>query len=167
MRMKRTLFFLLCSLMLLGSLPAVAEEVVTPEEIIEKVREAAAYLAEQGEDGLASFMETEGPWVWKDTFVFVYSCEQNIMAAHPDTSLVGYELTAFVDTRGVYFSMELCEAAHQPNGGWGEYWWPKLGSDVPERKISYMLTVPGQPYEVGAGIFNPEMTLEELNRLLE
>ena len=43
----------------------------------------------------------------------------------------------------------------------------KLGSDAPVRKISYMLKVPGQPYEVGAGIYDETKSLEELNGMIK
>ena len=35
------------------------------------------------------------------------------------------------------------------------------------RKVSYMLSVEGQPYEVGAGVYNDTATVEDLNALLK
>ena len=34
------------------------------------------------------------------------------------------------------------------------------------RKVSYMLSVKGQPYQVGAGVYNDQLTVAELNTLL-
>jgi len=35
------------------------------------------------------------------------------------------------------------------------------------RKVSYMLSVKGQPYEVGAGVYNDTLTVKDLNALLK
>ena len=35
------------------------------------------------------------------------------------------------------------------------------------RKVSYMLSVKGQPYEVGAGVYNDTATVKDLNALLK
>ena len=37
--------------------------------------------------------------------------------------------------------------------------------DVPLRKISYVMSVAGQPYQLGAGIYDETVTLEELAAL--
>jgi hypothetical protein len=34
------------------------------------------------------------------------------------------------------------------------------------RKVTYMFTVEGQPYQVGAGIYNDPMTLADLDALV-
>ncbi len=34
------------------------------------------------------------------------------------------------------------------------------------RKVTYMLNVKGQPYQVGAGVYNDTATVKELNTLL-
>ena len=44
---------------------------VTPEEVIAKVREAAAQLGKEGQAGLAAFEAEGSPFIWKDTYVFV------------------------------------------------------------------------------------------------
>ena len=51
---------------------AAAGEAATPQDVIAKVKEAAAYLAKTGKSGLKTFDSTESPYVWKDTYVFVY-----------------------------------------------------------------------------------------------
>jgi hypothetical protein len=35
------------------------------------------------------------------------------------------------------------------------------------RKVTYMLSVKGQPYEVGAGVYDDTATVEELDALLK
>jgi cytochrome c len=144
-----------------------AEESATPEEVIAKVRAAAEFLSKAGEAGLAQFNDPKGQWVWKDTYVFVFNCGKEELVAHVSRNLVGVKLLNFLDKNGRYLGFDLCAEAMNPKGGWTEYWWPKAGTNVPERKISYVIKVPGQPYEVSAGIYNPSMTIEKLNGLIK
>ena len=55
----------------------------TPEEVVAKVREAARYLAETGEKGLARFKGKGSEYVWKDTYVFVSDCDKRTIELAP------------------------------------------------------------------------------------
>ncbi len=144
-----------------------AEESAMPEEVVAKVKSAAEFLSRAGEEGLVQFNDPKGSWVWKDTYVFVMNCGKEDMTAHVNSKLIGVKLVNFIDKNGRYLCYDLCAEALNPKGGWTEYWWPKAGTTVPERKISYILKVPGQPYEVSAGIYNPKMTLKQLNNMIK
>jgi len=137
-----------------------------PEEVVDKVRQAARYLAEAGGEGLARFRGAGSDFVWKDTYVFVSDCDKRTTVAHPtmperdgkpiaDGPIYG-EVTAArrADAQ--------CEAARKPGGGWFEYPFPKPGERQPSRKVTYMLAVPGIPYVVGAGVYDNTVTLGEL-----
>ena len=63
--------------------PVLAEDSVTPEEIISKVRAAAVYLSREKADGLVNFNRASSEYVWKDSYVFVYNCDGDVVAAHP------------------------------------------------------------------------------------
>lgn len=159
--------------------PAAAQEPATPDEVVVKVREAAAYLEREGKTGLATFDQAESPFVWKDTYVFVLDCAVDKNVAHPEPTSRGIALSSLRDKTGKAFAPLMCAAATQPDGGWVEYMWPKpvaaaggKSGDLtyaaePSRKVTYMLSVPDQPYQVGAGIYNETLTVEELNRLVE
>lgn len=41
--------------------------------------------------------------------------------------------------------------------------WPRKKGEQPSRKIAFIIQVPGQPYQVAAGIYNDTITLDELN----
>jgi cytochrome c len=159
--MKLSILSVICFLMV-GNM-GYAEESATPDEVVAKVRAAAEYLSKTGEAGLVQFNDPKGPCVWKDTYVFVYNCAKEEIAAHVNNKLINFKLADLIDKNGRYLGYDLCIEAVKPKGGWTEYWWPKAGSSVPERKISYIFKVPGQPYEVGAGIYNPSLTLDQLN----
>lgn len=52
----------------------VAGDAATPQEVIAKVKEAAAYLQKNGKAGLKAFDSADSTFVFKDTYVFVYDC---------------------------------------------------------------------------------------------
>lgn len=155
---------------------AAADDEVTPQEVLAKVREAAAYLEKSGAAGLATFDRAQSDFVWKDTYVFVFDCAADVIVAHPVTSK-GLTISTLKDVNGRPFGTELCKAAEQAGGGWTEYAWPKpvkaadgrqLGyAAAPSRKVSYILAVPGQPYQVGAGDYDDTLTLDQLGALLK
>ena len=166
----RSLSYKMSVVPILLSLAAVSQawagEAASPEEIVVKVKEAANSLSGSGKEGLAEFKKKEGPWVWKDTYVFVYNCEAGVMSAHPiKPALVGKEILALKDTKGNLFFSELCTAANKPNGGWVEYWWPKPGAEEGSRKITYTIGVANTPYQVGAGVYDESVSISELEKV--
>src|SRR5437667_10636163 len=57
---------------------AVGQDKATAQEVIAKVREAASTLSKTGD--LAQFNQKQGPWVWKDTYIFVEDCDKKVLA---------------------------------------------------------------------------------------
>jgi len=155
-----------------------AEEAATPQEVIAKVKEAAAYLEKNGKSGLKTFDSMDSPFVWKDTYVFVYDCTAGLAAvAHPVPAIKESKIATDKDATGRVTGLELCEAAARPEGGWVEYmWWKPVKAERTKhlyyakkiaRKVAYMLSVKGQPYEVGAGVYNDTLTVKDLNAMLK
>ena len=169
MKNKKMLVILILMSVSLIAVPLLAQEKATPEDVYEKVMEAAAYLVEKGDAALPEFNETDGPWVFMDTYIFVYDCDKGICAAIPSTiNIVGKKIEDIKDINGLPVGNMLCEASEKPNGGWIEYMWPVLGTDEIKKKISFIYRAPGATYTVGAGIYGPEgITIEELNEKLE
>src|SRR5450755_668263 len=60
---------------------AVGQDHATAQEVVAKVREAASTLSKTGDP--AQFNQKEGPWVWKDTYIFIDDCDKKVVAAHP------------------------------------------------------------------------------------
>ncbi|HYN14692.1 MAG TPA: cache domain-containing protein [Terriglobales bacterium] len=150
---------------------ATAEEKATPQEIINKVQEAASVLAKSAEAkparaALEQFDQKQGPWVWKDTYIFVVDCGQAIIAAHPmNPELIGKEALSLLDTKGHPFFWQVCDALKKPSGIWLQYWWPKPGQKEGSRKISYALRAGNTPYVVGAGVYDDKATIADLEKL--
>jgi hypothetical protein len=138
----------------------------TPEEVISKVR-AASHALKSGAD-LAQFNAIEGnPWVWKDSYIFVYSCEEDKMSAHPiKEELIGRSIMSLRDYAGNLFFEDMCNAALEPNGGWVKYAWPKPGDVSPSPKFTYNLQAQDSKYQVAAGIYSDSTTLEVLKEML-
>jgi len=150
---------------------ATAQDKATPQEIITKVQEAASALARSAgtrhaATALEQFDQKQGPWVWKDTYVFVVDCGSAIIAAHPmNPELIGKDATSLLDTQGHPFFWWVCDALKKPEGIWLQYWWPKPGQKEGSRKISYALRAGSTNYVVGAGIYDDKATIAELEKL--
>lgn len=148
---------------------AVGQDSATPEEVIVKVREAASALSKNGD--LAQFNQKSGPWVWKDTYIFIQDCSKKVMAAHPiKPEMIGQDLSSVKDAKtgkSIYpDSAAYCKMVQDsPSGTWGDYWWPKPGEKEPSRKITYHLSAKGTPYIVNAGIYSDTATVKELGKL--
>ncbi|MEJ5299537.1 MAG: cache domain-containing protein [Thermodesulforhabdaceae bacterium] len=168
--MKKLSFLMVIGLFLsLLSVSALfAGEKAPPEEVVQKVREAAQFLAKEGNKALEEFNKKDGKWVWKDSYIYVVDCAQATVLAHPmQPQLIGKNVIAIKDAKGKLFSSEICEAAKNPKGGWVEYWWPKPGEQTPSRKLSYSLNVEGTNHAVVAGIYDDQSSVEDLNKSLK
>jgi len=146
---------------------AVGQDHATAQDVVAKVRDAASTLAKTGD--LAQFNQKQGPWVWKDTYIFVLNCDKMTQAAHPlRPDLVGTEISSIKDPKGNAIfpnPKEVCEAARKPSGTWGEYLWAKPGEKEGSRKVSYLLSAKGTPYVVAAGVYDDKASIAELSKL--
>lgn len=148
---------------------ASAEGTATPQEIFDMVVKGSYILENLGEEGLAPFNEANGEMAWKDTYVQVYNCSERQIPGHPSPAVRGFSSEKFwnlQDSNGVYICREICEAAKNPSGGWIEYKWPKRGETEPSRKITFVTQVPNSPWQVSAGIYDENISIDELNQTL-
>jgi hypothetical protein len=168
--MKR-LPLLLSLLVLMPAAAAAQSETVTgkatPQEVFQKVAEAAQFLAKSGEPGLKEFENPRGRFVWKDTFVWVTECEKNYCLPTPKSQDLGLNLAQMKCSKtGKLYILGLCDdVAEHPEGAWVEHWQPRPGFDKPQRKVSFMMQVPKSPYQVIADIFDDATTVAELGKI--
>ena len=154
----------------LGSVgSAHAEDAATPAEVVAKVRAAAALLGEKGQAALAVIGERHGPFVFKDSYVFASDCGSGVILAHPiQPGRNGQPIAAGAAYGGISAAdraKEQCAVGTTPGGGWWAYPFPKPGADVPSRKVSYLVPVPGTGWIVGAGVYDETDSIEALTRI--
>jgi cytochrome c len=162
----------IAALMVGSGIAAAADpNAATPAEVVSKVRAASRFLTEKGASGFASFNNSNGPWVWKDSYVFVYDCRLDRMVAHPmRPDLVGRPLMQITDNNGKHIFDELCKAGDKKNGGWVEYVWTKPGAGSVSRKITYALAADisfGTGIQVAAGVYDDKVSVADLEKLTD
>lgn len=154
-----------------GATSSTKVESATPAEVVSKVRAASRFLNEKGASGFAAFNNADGPWVWKDSYVFVYDCRLDRMVAHPmRPDLVGRPLMQITDNNGKYIFKELCKAGDKKNGDWVDYLWTKPGAGGVSRKISYALAADiafATGIQVAAGVYDDKATIADLEKLTD
>jgi cytochrome c len=151
--------------------PRADQDRATPQEVIQRVEQAAQDLAKSGEAGLATFSSKNASSVWKDSYIFVLSCEGGtaVGIANPvrpgDQPVPLAQDLTFGPKSGEQIAADFCAAGRQLHGGWVEYNFPKPGKTQATRKVSYLLAAQGTPYVVGAGLYNEEAKVEDLDGL--
>jgi len=154
-------------LLLLAPSGAVAQESATADEVIQKTREAAEYLAKNKEGGIEAFKSMKSPFVWKsDGYVFVFDCAAGTYLAHPHRSeATGVKLSEIIDDGGSRFGKRFCDTAGRTKGGWVEIQVTKPGENLVLRKVAYVRPVEGTTYQVGSGIYDKTAKIEDLQKL--
>jgi cytochrome c len=148
-----------------GTTPAETDR-ATPQEVIQRVQQAAQDLAHSGEAGLATFASKNDTSVSKDSYTFVVSCEGGTAVAianpvRPDpTDTPMAQVLTFGPKSGAQIAADFCSIGRQPNGWWVEYNFPELGATRATRKVSYLLAVEGGPYVVGAGLHDEKAKID-------
>lgn len=140
----------------------------TAQEVISKVNEAVQLIQEQGQGALGKIADPSMGFVWKDTYIFIVNCERDMVVVNPAfPERVGGDIKKHADYAGEPYGKRLCEIAEHPHGGWIEYVWVIPGEDTPRRKVSYVRSVPGTPYQLGAGIYDESSKLSDLAVLIQ
>lgn len=142
-----------------------SQDKVTPQDVVNKVKEAVAVLSKTGD--LKQFDEKQGPWVWGGTYIFVQNCDTKAIAAHPiKPELIGQDFMTMKDSKGnPLFKPDYCTAARTASGVWSEYWWPKPGATESSRKITYSLGAKGTPYVVVGSVYSESLTIAEASKM--
>ncbi len=143
-------------IMMISFLATVAfAESASQKEVMAKCMEAALMVKEKGvESATAAIGDKKGPFVWKDTYVFLMDLDGKMLAHPIKPELTQKEnLLSVKDTTDKPIFVEFVKIANKKGEGWVDYMWPKPGQDKPAAKSSYIYRVPGTQYLVGAGIY--------------
>ncbi len=153
--MIRSLSMFTILLALLMAAPALADKAATKEECVVKCHEAAAMVNSQGlEKAIQAIGNPDGPFVWKDSYVFLMDLKGK-MLAHPfKPELTKKEHCLLItDPTGKALFVQFVNLAKRSGEGWVEYMWPKPGQETPRKKITYIYRVPDTDLFVGAGVY--------------
>jgi cytochrome c len=153
--MKKTAVFLIVPVMMLFLVGPTWAETSLQEQVITKCQEAATFIRDNGIDAaIKTISDKNGPFVWKDSYVFLLNMDGKMLAHPIKPELTQKEnLLDVKDTAGKPLFVEFVDVANSKGKGWVDYMWPKPGQDQPVAKTSYIYRVPGTQYIVGAGIY--------------
>jgi signal transduction histidine kinase len=134
---------------------------LTAPELTSLVHEAAALLAQRGEDALPELRERGTKWFHDDLYFVVWDLHGTRLFHAADPSLEGKDASNVRDAQGRPYGKMFLEVANSPSGeGWVHYMFPEPGNIFPVWKSTYLqrVTFPsGTQYLVGAGIYNMQM----------
>jgi len=153
--MKKNLIVLFCLIFGLSATSALAEDAATKEECVIKSHEAAAMINTQGlEAAIKAISDPRGPFVWKDSYVFLMDLKGKMLAHpfQPELTKMDNVLLLTDPTDKAMF-VHFVNLARKSGQGWVEYMWPKPGKSSPSKKLTYIYRVPDHDLLVGAGVY--------------
>ncbi|MEA2101450.1 MAG: cache domain-containing protein [Thermodesulfobacteriota bacterium] len=152
--MKKIISVLVVMMVFMG-MQALAADMATKQECMDKCKAASDLVQKVGlDEALVTLNDKNGPFVWKDTYVFCVDMDRATVLAHPiKPVLIGKDLIGMKDANGKMFFVEFIETAKNDQQGWVEYMWPKPGEDTSSPKDTYVYRVPGRDILVAAGIY--------------
>ncbi len=153
--MPRFLIALAIAASVLFSSPAFAEERATTEECVQKTHEAAAMINAKGlEEAMKLIGDPQGPYVWKDSYVFLMDLKGKMLAHPMQPELTQHEHVLLqTDAADKAIFVHFVNIAKDPGQGWVDYMWPKPGKKSPSKKVTYIYRVPTKNLLVGAGVY--------------
>lgn len=140
---------------LLPALLAGAQQSATKEECVIKCHEAAALIISKGlEEGIKQISDPKGPFIWKDSYVFLMDLNGKMLAHPMQPELTKLDNCLLItDPTDKPLFVHFVNLARKLGSGWVDYMWPKPGSKTPAKKITYIYRVPNMDVFVGAGIY--------------
>ncbi|MEW6288769.1 MAG: cache domain-containing protein [Thermodesulfobacteriota bacterium] len=153
--MQRFLIAFLIATFVLFSSQAFAEERATTEECVQKTHEAAAMINAKGvEEAVKLIGDPQGPYVWKDSYVFLMDLKGKMLAHPMQPELTRHEHVLLqTDAADKAIFVHFVNIAKDPGQGWVDYMWPKPGKKSPSKKVTYIYRVPTKDLLVGAGVY--------------
>jgi len=153
--MYKFLIALAVSSVILLSAQVFAGEKATTEECVLKAQEAAAMINARGlEEAIKMIGDPQGPFVWKDSYVFLMDLNGKMLAHPMRPELTKYKHVLLqTDSTGKAIFVHFVNIARNPGQGWVDYMWPKPGKKSSSKKVTYIYKVPTKNLLVGAGVY--------------
>ena len=130
-------------------------ERMEPSFVVDVVTEAAAQIERTGKDAFPLFRDPKGPYMAKDTYVFVLDSSGTELVNPAFPNLEGRNLLDLKDTQGTPLVRDMFGVVKSHGSGWVHYMWPKPGESVSTRKSTYVSRVKlgDQWVLVGSGVY--------------
>jgi len=136
------------------ALPISAEERATKEECVAKVNAAVKLIQEEGPDAaFKKIVAQDGPYVWKDSYVFCIGDKVGKNLAYPVPKFLGFPMKNFRDEEGNQPFVEIIEVANKEGKGWKSYYYSSKKDPKLKLKNNYFAKVPGENVIVIAGYY--------------
>ncbi len=138
--------------------PQVEAEMHAKQQIVRFVEDAAAYARSNGKEAaLAAFMDTNGPFVMREVYIYALDFNGTCLALPYQPELVGTSMIDLQDACGVNVTRVEIDLAEQ-GGGFIFYHYPNPAHNLTvEPKMSYVRKV-DDTYWIGAGIYLSDLT---------
>lgn len=106
---------------------------------------------------------------YRDVEYFWINDSHPTMIMHPiNPALDGTSLTDYKDPNGLRLFVEFVKVAQADSlGGYVPYLWPKVGSDAPVPKISYVRLLEDWDWIIGTGVYTDDVWQEFLSKATE
>lgn len=122
---------------------------------VQAVDEAAMLIEREGEKAFETLRSRTGPFVWKNSYVFVIDMNgtEHVNPAQP--KLEGTKVSGVTDVTGDAFVARMLKEAQTQKSFWITYMWPKPARVAASKKHAYVAVVRsgGKQYMVGCGIY--------------
>nr|VFK38463.1 MAG: Single Cache domain 2-containing protein [Candidatus Kentron sp. TC]VFK39884.1 MAG: Single Cache domain 2-containing protein [Candidatus Kentron sp. TC]VFK54164.1 MAG: Single Cache domain 2-containing protein [Candidatus Kentron sp. TC] len=127
----------------------------TTEECVQQVQKAAALVVAEGlEEAIKVIGNPKGPFVWKDSYVFLMDLEGKMLAHPMQPQLTHHKhVLLHTDPTDKAIFVHFINVANNTGKGWVSYMWPKPGKSSPSKKLTYVYKVDSENVLVGAGVY--------------
>ena len=124
-------------------------------------------IERRGEAAFSLLRDRKGPFVVKDTYVFVTDMNAVELVNPAFPNLEGRDLLELKDTHGKYLNKELLEVVKTRGSGWADYLWPKPGESVSTQKSTYVsrAKLADKSVMVGCGVYLADAPTETLTKM--
>ncbi|MFD2244755.1 cache domain-containing protein [Pontibacter ruber] len=148
------------------------------EFVVDMVNKAVAEIEQHGDKAFDLLRDPTGPYIVKDTYVYVMDMKGLEMVNPAFPYLEGLNLLDMKDAQGKLLNQEMIRMVQAQGAGWLDYMWPKPGESVSTQKTAYVskANLGGKTVIVGCGVYladapravsaTPKMTAAELVALV-
>ena len=121
---------------------------------VEQVGKAARLIEKRGARAFHEISARTGPFLWKESYVFVLGMDGVGLVNGVFPELVGTNVMDRKDVKGTAMVREMFQVA-KAGGGWVEYLWPKPGyvADSIKRTYVKLARSGGKQYLIGCGVY--------------